>query len=244
MERQVYSAAVVGCGAGGMLSVKALAASDHYRLVAVCDLRSEVRDALVREFPGIRTYADHRALLSDVSADVVCVSTYPPTHEEIALAALETDPRGLLVEKPLGHSTAAGRRILDAVAKRRKPLAVPHGLVARATSLEVLRRVRAGEIGELRLVEIENAGWDIINAGIHWFQFFVTLIGADPFAGVLAACDTSSRTFRDGMRVETEAVTRTHGRGAAPGSSCTAATALPPAGPARTPCSGSSAPTV
>lgn len=206
-ERPVYSAAVVGCGAGGTLSIRALAASDRYELVAVCDQRQEVRDAVAREFPGIRTYADHRDLLSRTPTDVVCVSTYAPSHEEIALAALETGPRGMLVEKPLGDTAAAGRRILDAMVKSGTPLAVPHGLVARATSLEVLRRVRAGDIGELRLVEIENAGWDIINAGIHWLQFFVTLIGDDPLAGVLATADTSSRTFRDGMRVETEAVT-------------------------------------
>jgi hypothetical protein len=36
------------------------------------------------------------------ASDVVCVSTFPPSHEEVALAALDLRLKGMLVEKPLG----------------------------------------------------------------------------------------------------------------------------------------------
>jgi predicted dehydrogenase len=203
----VYTAAVVGCGAGGMLSVGALERSDRFRLVAVCDVREEVRATVAADRADVKTYADHRDLLAGAPVDVVCVSTYPDTHADIAHAAMATNLSGILVEKPLGDTAAAGQRIVAEAGRRGLPLAVPHGLLARATSREVIDRVRAGDIGEVRLIEIECTGWDIINAGIHWFQFALTLLGDEPIEAVLASCDASTRTYRDAMQVETEAVT-------------------------------------
>jgi len=56
-------------------------------------------------------------------------------------------------------------------------------------------------------VEIQCTGWDIINAGIHWLNFFVVLTRNEPVEWVMALCDTSTRTYRDGMQVETVAIT-------------------------------------
>ncbi|MDP9353469.1 MAG: Gfo/Idh/MocA family oxidoreductase [Chloroflexota bacterium] len=206
------TASVVGGGVGGRLSMRALAASDHFDLVAAADLRPEVCQALEDEFPGLRTYLSHEDLFTSAPTDVVCVSTYPPSHEAVAVAALQTPVRGILVEKPLGHTYASGQRVLEAIKSRKLPMAVPHGLLARRAPLEILERVRGGEIGELKLVEIQCSGWDIINAGIHWLNFVVTLIGNEPMKYVLAACDASTRTYRDGMQVETVAVTYAESR--------------------------------
>ena len=46
-----------------------------------------------------------------------------------------------------------------------------------------------------------------INAGIHWLHFFVTLTRNEPLDFVMAICDSSTRTYRDGMQVETMAIT-------------------------------------
>jgi predicted dehydrogenase len=138
---------------------------------------------------------------------VVCVSTYPPSHESIALDALKLRLRGILVEKPLGHTAASGRRILEAVRAAGLPMAVPHGMLVNPTPRQIIDRVQRGEIGELKLVQIQCKGWDIINAGIHWLNFFVVLTGCEPFEYVMALCESSTRTYRDGMQVETTAVT-------------------------------------
>ncbi|MFD0672687.1 Gfo/Idh/MocA family protein [Cohnella sp. GCM10027633] len=208
------TAAVVGGGQGGRLSLSALAASDLFELKAVADLRPEVREELQREFPGIATYADHRAMFAECPTDVVCVSTYPPSHEEVTMDALAMPQlKGLLVEKPLGHTAASGRRILEAIKERKLPVSVPHGLIAKATPLEIIKRVKRGDIGELKLVEIQNDKWDIINAGIHWLQFSMSLMQDDPLDWVMAQCDSSTRTYRDGMQVETAAITYAQTRG-------------------------------
>jgi len=201
------TASVIGGGAGGQLSLRALASSDLFDLVALADTRPEVGPALQAEFPGLQTFTSHARMFETCPTDVVCVSTYPPSHEEITMDALELPLRGILVEKPLGHTVASGRRILEAVQAKNLPMAVPHGLLALKTPLEIIERVHSGEIGDLKLVEIQNSGWDIINAGIHWLNFFVTLTKSEPLHSVMALCDASSRTFRDGIQVETTAVT-------------------------------------
>jgi hypothetical protein len=86
-------------------------------------------------------------------------------------------------------------------------MVVPHGLRTRATPLEIIRRISLGEIGNLRQIEIQCDKWDLLNAGIHWLDFCLAATDEAPIVSVLAACDTSTRTFRDGMQVETVAVT-------------------------------------
>ncbi len=202
-----FTASVVGGGAGGKLSMAALARSERFQLVAAADLNPEVCRALEAQYPGIRTFSSHRAMFAACPTDVVCVSTYPPSHEAVTMDALALTLKGILVEKPLGHTIASGRRILEAIKSRGLPMAVPHGLLAKRAPLEVVERVQRGEIGELKLVEIQNQKWDIINAGIHWLNFTVVLTGNEAMDYVMAICDASTRTYRDGMQVETVAVT-------------------------------------
>lgn len=203
----VYTAAVVGGGAGGKLSLNALSASERFRPLAVADLRADVRAELAARYPDLRVFASHAEMFEACPADVVCVSTYPPSHQQVTLDALRLPLRGILVEKPLGDTVAAGLAIVAAIRERGLPMVVPHGLLVARHVQEISERVDRGEIGQLRLLEIECDKWDIINAGIHWLNFFVALTKQAPIEYVLAACDASTRTYRDGMQVETLAVT-------------------------------------
>ncbi|MFN8518689.1 MAG: Gfo/Idh/MocA family oxidoreductase [Chloroflexota bacterium] len=201
------TAAVIGGGLGGRLSLDALVASDRYVLIGIADVNAEVRAALADRYPGIPTFESHEQLLRSASPDVICVSTHPHSHEEVALAAVAASPRGMLVEKPLGPTSATGARIIDAIRGAGIPVVVPHGLVVQATARQVIERVRDGEIGKLEIVEIRSSGWDIINAGIHWLHLCIELLAPDRLVTVMARCDTSTRTYRDGSQVETVAVT-------------------------------------
>jgi predicted dehydrogenase len=97
--------------------------------------------------------------------------------------------------KPVGHNVASGRRILEAVKQRNIPMATPHGLMVKRCPLEIIERTQKGEIGELKLIEIQSPGWDIINAGIHWLNFALNLIGRSPVESVMTACDKTTRTI-------------------------------------------------
>ena len=201
-------ASLVGCGLGGRLSLGALMTSERYSVVAVTDLRQEVCQQLQKQYPHIRTFNDHRTMFAECPADVVCVSTYAPTHESITIDAIKANPlKGILVEKPLGDTAASGSRILQAIRDAGLPVVVPHGMLASNPALEVVAKVKQGAIGALNLVEFQVHKQDIINAGIHLLHFFVTLTKQEPVDYVLATCESSTQTYRDGMQVETTAVT-------------------------------------
>lgn len=202
-----YRAGVIGCGSGGTLSLNALNASPRYDLVAAVDLSAEARARVASAFPGVVTYDNADALFARGDLDVVCVSTYAPTHKPLALAAMDSGVKGLLVEKPIGETTHAGADIVRAAAERNLPMVVPHGLAVMRHVEEICKRVWAGEIGALRTIEIQCDKWDILNAGIHWLHFAVTLLRGEPMRYVIAQADTQTRTYRDGLQVETLAVT-------------------------------------
>ncbi len=197
---------MVGCGAGGTFSLDALVTSDRFALVAACDQAEAARQRVGDQY-NVPTFASHEAMFGECPTDIVCVSTWAPSHGPITLDALALPLTGILVEKPLGDTTSAGRELLDAIRTRSIPVCVPHGLLYLEHAAEILRRVHNGEIGDLKLVEIQCTGWDIINAGIHWLNYFVTLALRDPIQYVMAQCDASTRTYRDGMQVETVGVT-------------------------------------
>ena len=202
------TASVIGGGVGGRLSLAALQQSAKFRIAAAADVRPQARKALAADFPEARVFASHEEMFAECPTDVVCVSTYPPSHEAVVMAALEVQNlKGLLVEKPLGDTAAAGRRILDAICKRGLPMVVPHNLRALATPTDIVAKIREDAIGDLKLIEVQCDKWDILNAGIHWFEFCLAAAAETPIRSVLAACDNSTRTYRDGMQVETIAVT-------------------------------------
>ena len=203
------TASVVGGGAGGRLSLDALQASSHYALRAATDLSPKAREALATRYPGLRLYASHQEMFADCPTDVVCVSTWPPSHLPVTRDALALPGLvGLLCEKPLADTARSGQAVLAAVKARGVPVVVPHGLLKARHSEEIISRVRGAARSAISdLVEIQCNHWDIINAGIHWLDFCLNLIPDDPPAWVMASVEASTQTFRDGMQVETAAVT-------------------------------------
>ena len=204
---RIYTASVVGAGSGGTLSIRALATSERFHLKAVADVSVEARRRVEADQVGVHTFENHTAMFAQMPTDIVCVSTWPPSHLEVAQAALDLPLTGILVEKPLGDTWSAGRTVLDAVRAKGIPMTVPHGLRFLPHSRRVADLVRDGAIGDVRVMMITCAKWDILNAGIHWLNFALWLLEGRSPIRVTAACDASTRTYRDALQVETAATT-------------------------------------
>src|SRR5208283_2005991 len=98
-DSRQLTASVVGAGVGGHLSMRGLAHSERFRLVAAADLRAEALARVETAYPGVCTFTDYRTMFADCPTDVVCISTYPPSHESMTLDALSLPLKGILVEK-------------------------------------------------------------------------------------------------------------------------------------------------
>jgi predicted dehydrogenase len=206
-ETTVLRAGVVGAGTGGLLSLRALQASRRYELVGIADLRPDALERVKGEFPGVELFDSGEALLEVAGLDVVCVSTFATSHAQIVELATRAGVRGLLLEKPICDTWAAGKTVVEELRRQRLPVVVPHGLLVRSGPQELLRRLRAGQVGSIEIIDIQCTGWDLMNAGIHWMDFALAVLADDRVEWVISACDAHTQTFRDGLEVETEAVT-------------------------------------
>jgi perosamine synthetase len=88
-----------------------------------CDRLAEFADTF--KVPGL--FGSAAELIADPTVDLVTVATPPSAHEEPALAALAAG-KYVLCEKPLAHSLASARRILEAEARNPGRIAVSHQL--------------------------------------------------------------------------------------------------------------------
>ncbi len=197
----MLTGAVIGCGHGGGLSLDALQNSDRYRLIAAADPSSAARQDVARRFPNIRLFADYREMLADCELDVVCVATPAPSHASIARVALDHQPKGLLLEKPLAPDVTTAEALLEEVRDAGCPAVVPHGLLVLPAMQEVKARIRRGDIGEIISVEVRNAV-DLLNAGIHWLVYLIDVFDDGRPVAVSAGFDVSGHVVNDGVQVE------------------------------------------
>lgn len=205
-EQSVFRAAVVGCGRGGRLSLDGLRESSHFEAVAAADVSAQAREETSRRFPELKLFADHREMMAQCPADIVCVASPAPSHAPIARYVLQQGTAGMLLEKPIACSAADAERLLEDIKTRQVPLVVPHGLLVLPAPIAIKRRVLRGDIGEIESVEIVNAV-DLLNAGIHWLVFLLDLFDDELPAEVTADFDVDDRIVNDGVQVESRGKT-------------------------------------
>ena len=153
MAKKRLSVALIGAG-GNMRNahVARIAADGAVAIAGVADpLESQARLLMERAGRDVPHFPDWRAMLDDVDADGVLISTPHREHYRQAMACLERD-RHVLVEKPMVIQPDHGKRLLAAAAERRLALVVayqrhwmPHFVYAR----ELVER---GALGEIRSV--------------------------------------------------------------------------------------------
>ncbi|MDP9696481.1 UNVERIFIED_ORG: putative dehydrogenase [Arthrobacter globiformis] len=139
------TAAVIGCGDVSTVHFEAVAKLDGAALVAVCDTDPQ-RLASAMAAWGVPGYADHLALIEAVKPDVVHICTPHDQHAAVAVDCLE---RGVnvIVEKPLAHTLAEGRRLVEAASAGGAKIAVCFQNRYNATSQAMHALLSTGELG-------------------------------------------------------------------------------------------------
>ena len=133
---------IVGCGNMGKSHARA-----YHELagVTICGLvsRGDSKQVLNQELGGqYPLFADYKEALEATRPDIVCISTYPDTHESYAVMAFEAGCH-VFIEKPLADTAAGAGRVAAAAASAGKKLAVGYILRHHPSWQEFIRRTEA-----------------------------------------------------------------------------------------------------
>src|SRR5215831_17780778 len=173
MANQTIRVGFVGAGNNTRRHhIPKLAAQPGVELVAVANRSVESGERVAKEFGIGRVHGDWREIVAAADIDAVCIGTWPYTHCEMTLAALEHG-KHVLCEARMAMNAAEGRRMLDA--SRRAPQLVaqlvpaPHTLEVDST---ITRLVSDGYVGAVLAVELMGAQGRFAEpeAPLHWRQ--------------------------------------------------------------------------
>ena len=141
------TAAVIGCGDISTIHFAALATMDNAELVAVCDTDPE-RLAAAEAAHGVPGYADYLEMLQKVRPDVLHVCTPHHLHASVAADCLERGAN-VIVEKPLAHTLAEGRRLIEIAERSDAKIAVCFQNRYNATSHAMHELLDGGTLGQV-----------------------------------------------------------------------------------------------
>jgi predicted dehydrogenase len=114
---------VVGCGNMGASHATAYHTLDGFELVGLVSTGQSKHVLNAQLGGGYAVFEDYAEALQRTRPDAVCISTYPDTHEEFAMRALEAGCH-VFLEKPLATTLAGAERVVAAARQASKQVLV------------------------------------------------------------------------------------------------------------------------
>jgi predicted dehydrogenase len=165
-------------GAGGIVKSRhlpALRAVEGVEVVAVCNRSRESGEAVAREWSIPEVMTDWRALVERPDLDGVFIGTWPYTHAEMSIAALEAG-KHVFCQARMARDVAEARQMLAAAERHPDRVAMLCNGMPNGAQGEVLIRhlIRHGYLGELRNVHLTHFSGVYADPGapLHWRQNF------------------------------------------------------------------------
>ncbi len=155
MKRQV-SMAVIGTGRIGSVHTRDLVRSIHEaNVVAVCDIRLEVAQAVADELGIARVVKDYHELLEDKSIEALLIATNTDTHAFIVKDAAQAGKQ-VFCEKPLALDLADLDDVMRTVEDTGIKLQVGYNRRFDKSFQRVQQIVASGDIGRPCVLRITN----------------------------------------------------------------------------------------
>jgi len=202
-SKKKYTAAIIGTGRIGFTlgfdkkreqpasHTASLRGNSRIRIIAGCDTDAEKLAAWKRYCRGAAAYHTASYLFAACSPDIVVVAVNESAHLEVALAAIRSKPKLLILEKPVALCMKDGLAIADEAKKYGVPVIVNHERrfaadYAAAKSyikkIGAIQRVRAELCSGLRVYgkEYEASGeYSLFHDGTHLVDIVQYLLSDD-----------------------------------------------------------------
>jgi predicted dehydrogenase len=181
--------ALVGTGYWGPNLARVLNQSPNCDFVAACDSNPRNLEKITRQYPSLRAYSDFADLLtSDMEA--IVIATPISTHYELAKRALMAG-KHVFVEKPLAHSAALARELVEIARDRKKTLFTGHTFIYSPPVIKVKELIDNGHLGDVLYISLSrvNLGlyqrdvdvvWDL---AVHDISILLYWLGETPVRG-------------------------------------------------------------
>jgi scyllo-inositol 2-dehydrogenase (NADP+) len=128
------------------------------KVVAACDIDPARMEAARADFPGIATYTDVDALLTDPRVDLCVVILPHNLHAPVALKLLEAG-KHVILEKPMCITTDEAKAMIDLAKASNLMLTVYHNRRHDGDFLALKGAVEGGLIGQAFSVEMWGGGY-------------------------------------------------------------------------------------
>ena len=113
---------VVGLGNMGASHASAYHRNPGFQIVGLCS-RTITSKVIPEELKGYPLFEDYEAALAALKPDAVSINTWPNTHADYAIKAMEAGAH-VFMEKPIADSVAGAERVAAAAKKAGKKLVV------------------------------------------------------------------------------------------------------------------------
>ncbi len=162
-----YRTALIGCGWWGNNILLSAMSSGTCEIVALCDVDDrQIEPTLTNVKSGTgdspKIYKDFRELLAQAKPEIVIIGTPDHWHALMMIAAVKAGAH-VYVEKPISHTIAEGRAMVNAARATGRVVQVgthrrisPHNVSGR----EFIRSGKAGDIGMVRCFVHYGGGKD------------------------------------------------------------------------------------
>jgi len=193
-QKETLRVLVVGCGNMGASHAQAYHDMDGFEICGLVS-RGATKERLNAQLGGgYPLFSDYAAALQSANPDAVCISTYPDTHEEYAIMALE---RGchVFIEKPLADTVAGAKRVAEAAKRTGKKLVVGYILRFHPSWQQFVElSVQLGKPLVMRMnlnQQSQGRMWDvhrnlmeslspIVDCGVHYIDVMCQMTNSKP----------------------------------------------------------------
>jgi predicted dehydrogenase len=185
---------VVGCGNMGRSHALAYHALNDFEICGIVS-RGSSKEKLNAELGGsYPLFSDYHEALKQTQADAVCISTYPDTHEEYAIAAFKAGAH-VFLEKPVAPSVEGCERVVAAATSAKKKLVVGYILrhhpswkqfidLAKGLGKPLVMRMNLNQQSHGSMWDthknLMNSMSPIVDCGVHYVDVMCQMTQAKP----------------------------------------------------------------